>query len=119
MLFYSYPIVTEAAGPVQPGAMPPMMATGETQTIPGQGTDRAALMQALMQNPDLAEQVQGSELSRILAGGGDFKVPSGYMKAPGGGVQPISAYRYRRSAGPASWPPTLEGALRRKPCVRT
>ena len=86
------PVMTETAGPVQPGAMPPMMTTGEMQTIPGQGADRAALMQVLATNPDLADVAQQTELSRIMSAGGDFKVPSGYMKAAGGGVQQIPGF---------------------------
>lgn len=64
---------------------------GATVTVPGAGTNRQALLDVLAGNPDTADFANQYSLSQILSGG-DFKVPSGYMRSPGGGIQQIPGW---------------------------
>lgn len=61
-------------------------------TTPGTGSDRAALMQVLQGNPDMADMANKSELATILAGNTDYKIPSGYRKSANGGIEQIPGW---------------------------
>lgn len=58
----------------------------------GTGADYGALASVMASNPDTADMVNQTELSNILTTAGDYKVPTGYMKAPGGGIQQIPGW---------------------------
>ncbi|NOZ37557.1 MAG: hypothetical protein GXP11_05725 [Gammaproteobacteria bacterium] len=49
-------------------------------------------MQALQGNPDMADMVNKSQLATILSGNTDYKIPSGYRKSAGGGIEQIPGW---------------------------